>query len=69
MHVARVVVHAVVSLTLGYGSCRCFSFCRRVSVAIFLFLEVYSLHHPVGDSKLRWLLPNITVISDNFASN
>ena len=27
-------------------SCHCFSFCRRVSVASFLYLEVYSLHSP-----------------------
>ena len=24
----------------------------------FAVLEVYCLHHPVGDSELRWLLPN-----------
>ena len=27
-------------------SCHCYRFCRRVSVASFLYLEVYSLHPP-----------------------
>ena len=59
MHVARVVVHAVVGLmrvlnvrviVVVYG--------RRVSVASLSVFGgiLFTLH--VGDSKLRWLLPN-----------
>ena len=47
VHVARVVVslvvHAVVGLTAwSHCSCCCSRFRRSVSVAIFLYLEVYS---------------------------
>ena len=42
--IARVVVQAVGRYT--------------VFVASFLLWEMYSLHTPVGDSRLRWLLPN-----------
>ena len=50
MHVARfhviaLIVHVVVGLTLlCHSSCRCYSFRSSVSVAIFLYLEVYFLH-------------------------
>ena len=63
VHVARVVVslvvHAVVGLTLGLIA--------RVVVVVFVvtfFRSQFSVFgdilftHPVGDSKLRWLLPN-----------
>ena len=51
VHVARVVVslvvHAVVGLTLGLiAHVVVSSFCRSVSVAIFLYVEVCSLHPP-----------------------
>ena len=67
VHVARVVVslvvHAVVGLTLGLIAL----------VVVVVFVVGVSRSHfsvsggvlfapPVGDSKLRWLLPNITVI-------
>ena len=50
VHVARVVVHAEVGLMLVLiARVIVNSFCRRVSVASFLYLEVYSLHPTVGD--------------------
>ena len=66
VHVARVVVslvvHAVVCLTLGLiAHVVVVVFVVAVSVAIFLYLEVYSLHHPSVTVNCCWLLPNITV--------
>ena len=59
VHVIALVVDAVVGLMLGLiARVVVIVFRRSVSVANFLYLEVYSLHTPVGDSKLRWLLPN-----------
>ena len=51
VHVARVVslvVHAVVGLTLGliHCSCCCRRFRHSVSVANFLYFEIFSLHLP-----------------------
>ena len=43
-------------------SCCCRRFRQRVSVVIFLCLEVYLFTPPVGDSKLRWLLPNFVTV-------
>ena len=69
VHVARVVVSlvvdAVVGLTLVLIAHCCRRFRRSVSVAIFLYLEVYSLHR-VGDSKL---LLAVTEYHCNSASN
>ena len=39
-------------------SCHCCSFCRRVFVANFAVLGGILFTPRVGDSKLRWLLPN-----------
>ena len=46
VHVIALVVDAVVGLMLGLIARVVVSFCRRVSVANFLYLEVYSLHPP-----------------------
>ena len=63
VHVARVVVHAVVGLMLVLSA--------RVIVVVFIVefpwpvfcIRRFSFYTPVVsvDSKLRWLLPNTTV--------
>ena len=53
MHVARVVVHAVVGLMLVLIA--------RVIVIVFV------VEFPVGDGEMRWLSPNFVTVT--FAPN
>ena len=63
VHVARVVVPLVVDAAIGLA----LSLIAHVVVVVFVVAILhriflygrYTLYHtPVGDSKLRWLLPN-----------
>ena len=70
VHVARVVslvVDAVVGLTLGLIAHVIVDvFVVAILQRIFLYLEVYSLHHPSVTVNCCWLIPNFYC---NSASN
>ena len=62
VHVALLVVSLDVYALVGHAWSHCSGCCRRfrrsVSIAFFSVFGGLLFKPPVGDSKLRWLLPN-----------